>query len=411
MLKQLIFHTPDFIESTSWVTQLLEKDGGEVILEVKENECVFSFRNRSSSLQSSTFDVTTVFDEEDDDEPSIFKIEAAPLARFLKAIPKRAEKVVLDVEFSDSGKVRALAAQAGSLKFKLPTFSEPKAPSKLKYTTVASLPAKELFEAMAKAGNASTKEKGGTNNYAMLDFHVEKIDDKGGAVLKIFGTDSFIMNVSELSISNETEEETRILIPASYSALPEFAAASKADEVVDIVKTTTKKPALGFLFPNGYVAIFNPTSAEPILAAPKVFEQTVSSSTHYFDVETKDFKAEISRVTTLNPDTEKVYLSLTSDKVVFSDGADAVADMDMEVFNSDGEADSEFDTHSITFSKFVLTKMFSVIPAKSRIYFSTGASKAIYVVPTPEEDGEDKGVSQESPLISEKSIVVLFRER
>lgn len=370
MLKQLVFHTPDFIESTSWATQLLEKGAGEVFLEVFDDKCTFSFRDRAATLESSTSEATVIFDEdsEDDEDAAIFKIEAAPLARFLKAIPRRAEKVVLDVEVSGSGKVRALAAQAGSLKFKLPTFSESKAPAVLKYTTVATLPAKELFEVMAKAGNATTKEKGSTSEYAMLDFHVSKEDEV--STLKIFGTDSFVMNVAELEIPNEVEEETRILIPAVYSALPEFAAATKSDETIEIIKTKDKKSALGFLFPNGYVAVFNPTSAKPIVSAPKIFAKTEESSTHYFDVDTKVFKSEISRVTTLSPEAERVHLSLSSTKAVFSDGADAVADMDIELHAKEEVEDEKSPTCSITFSKFVMTKMFNVIPSRARIFFS-----------------------------------------
>lgn len=411
MLKQLVFHTPDFIESTSWATQLLEKGEGEVFLEVSDDKCTFSFRDRAATLESSTSEATVIFDEdsEDDEDAAIFKIEAAPLARFLKAIPRRAEKVVLDVEVSGSGKVRALAAQAGSLKFKLPTFSESKAPAVLKYTTVATLPAKELFEVMAKAGNATTKEKGSTSEYAMLDFHVSKEDEV--STLKIFGTDSFVMNVAELEIPNEVEEETRILIPAVYSALPEFAAATKSDETIEIIKTKDKKSALGFLFPNGYVAVFNPTSAKPIVSAPKIFAKTEESSTHYFDVDTKVFKSEISRVTTLSPEAERVHLSLSSTKAVFSDGADAVADMDIELHAKEEVEDEESPTCSITFSKFVMTKMFNVIPSRARIFFSPESSAAIYVTAVPEEDEENKGVEQESPLLSEKTIVALFRER
>lgn len=426
MIKKLTFSPADFIESVSWVTQLLSaKEASSVFLEVKDDNCLFSFEDRSIYLQSHVNDVDIAYDVDSEDsfadedvdnsDSIVFNISAEPLVRLIKAIPARAEKIVLSAEFSQNGNMRAFAVQAGNRKMKLPTLTEKIAPKRPQYASIATVTSKELFEAMAKAGNASNKEKGSNDSFAMLDFHVKK--DGDDSIVRIFGTDSFVMNASELKISQDVKKETRILIPATYSSLPEFSSSAKVDEVIEIVKRKAPqgekvKPALGFVFPNGFISLFNTTRAKPIPQAPLIFEGVVKNSTHYFDVDTKVLKTETNGVTSFNPEAEKIHFQVSEDNVIVSDGDDTSSNFEVEVFAKDGTADDDFTVHTLLFTKFVLRKMFNVIPSsRCRIYFSTTDNKALYVIPAPQEDKDSKGVEQESMLISESSIVVLYQNR
>lgn len=365
-MKTYSFETADFIESTSWVLQNSNISNQDILISYKKSisKVRMSYRDRTVFFESIANNVIIEDSEDNDDDTGVIAINSLMLSRFVKVVPKKAPTVVLEEHYNTNGQLAYLIARAGNLKANIPCYTA-KRYAKPQVTAVAQLPPNDFFPSLSLAGSATNNAvKEEQSIFTTVDLSLK--NDK----IVIFGTDSFVMNLSKAPIKIINEEfydkkakNDHFLIASHFSNLKTLTSVSKNDESIEIIVGNSSQKTIGFKFENNYSCLFTCVNIDPLTMAEKVFDNSEKSITHVFPIEIKKFKDGVKNIISLSPETESINVSIRPDHLVISD-KDSQNSLTIPIENIkkvNGDNDDDFSVQNISFSHLVINKMFNTI--------------------------------------------------
>lgn len=378
---KLIVDTKSFIDAVSWSTKAFDskEDKAYVALHVEDNGTGYLSHTNVSSHMKCALNIISVEFEEGEGDKAKLALDGAYIKRLASSLGDHL--LPLQIEKDLSNPKTSLKISRAYENFTVPLL-DTKVGETPRYLELGEVSEVEFFDTLQRIAKlADTVNAGSAPVIGTVDIKLNKDDN----TIKFMATDRYalgeiVIDFNALDVDEIFFEKNKnLLLPAERASL--ISPSKGQTEEIKLIHDA-KSNKFGYVFPDGRVALFSLSTADPL--AYESLKQDALKTDSSVLLSTQELKKAISIVSNLAYDESSIVFNITSEGLTVSDSK-GTNTLKVSVGNVDNLEDN--DEVNVKFLRSVINEIFNPI-ATSRFNFKwKSESKNTFILePVADDD-------------------------